>query len=165
MARSNAPATRCASFADLLRAGEMHRRRAALHGDFDGVAAIDRQLHLVQVRHLADRGRNDRRRRGTAGARLAEFAFHLADAAGEGGIDDAVERQVRGVRDHRDHVGELDAFLALRIERQLADLAARGEAVAAEQRESAARASGAMVRPAPRISSSIRRAIAWRLSR
>ena len=59
------------------------------------VAAVHRQLHLVQIGDLADRGRDDRRRRRAAGARLAEFGFDVAGLAGKGGVDHAVERQRR----------------------------------------------------------------------
>ena len=86
---------------DLLLAGEMHRRRAAHHGELDRIAAVHRKPHLVQLGDLADRGGDDRRRRGAAGARLAEFGFDRAGLAGEGGIDHAVERQRGSVRHHR----------------------------------------------------------------
>ena len=65
---------------------------------------------------------------------LANWNFDLAGAAGEGRIDERIERQRRGVGHHRDHVVELDALLAVGVERELADFAARGQAVAAEQR-------------------------------
>ena len=112
----------------------MHRRRAALHGEVDTVAALHRQLHLVQIGDLADRRGNDRGRRRTAGARLAEFGFNVAGLTGKGRVDHAVERQRRGIGHHRHHVGEFDGLLIFGVERELADFVARGEPVAAEQR-------------------------------
>ena len=79
-------------------------------------------------------GRDDAGRRAAAGQGLVELGLDLAGAAREGGVDERIERQRRGVGHHRDHVVELDPFLAARIEGELADLAARGEPVAAEQR-------------------------------
>ena len=113
----------------------MHRRGAALHGELDAFAGVHRELHLVQVRHLADGGGNDRRRRGAAGARLAEFAFHRAGVAGEGGIEHAVKRDVGSIRYDSQHVGEFDRLFAGGVKRELADFVARGEPVAADQRD------------------------------
>ena len=57
---------------------------------------------------------------------LENCASVSGGAAGEGRVDHAVERQRRSVGDHRDHVVQRDAILAVGIERELADLAARG---------------------------------------
>ena len=103
--------------------------------EFGRLALVHREPHLVQVGDMADRRRNDRRRRRAAGARLAEFGLDLSGLAGKSGIDHAVERQCGSVGHHRDNVGEFDRRPALRVERELADFAARGEAVAAEQRQ------------------------------
>ena len=63
---------------------------------------------------------------------------------------------VRGISHYRHYVGKLDAFLALCVKRELADLAARGEAVAAEQRQRARARFGRERQIRPRaISSSI----------
>src|SRR6516162_7657366 len=80
------------------------------------------------------RSRDDRARRRAGGARLAELDFELAGAPGEGGIDQAVERERRGVGDRRHDVFELHARLAAREQRELTNLMARREPIAAEQR-------------------------------
>jgi len=54
-------------------AREMHRRRAALHGEIRSNRRHRRELHLVQIGDLADRRRDDRRRRRAAGARFVEL--------------------------------------------------------------------------------------------
>jgi hypothetical protein len=56
----------------------------------------------------------------------------------KGGVDHAVERERGSIRHHGGDVDEFDALLALGIERELADLVARSEAVAAKQREQSA---------------------------
>ena len=116
-------------------AREMHRRRAAFHGELGAVAAVDGEPHLVQIGDMADGRRQDRRRGGAPGARLGEFGFGLAGAAGKRRIEHAVKRHLGRVRHHRHDVGELDALLAVGIKDELADLVARGEPVAAEQRD------------------------------
>jgi hypothetical protein len=81
-------------------------------GVADGSALLDRKPRHVQLRHLAQRGRDDRAGRGAGGARLAELRLELGGAPGKGGIDQPVERQGRGVGDHGHHVVELDLLLA-----------------------------------------------------
>ena len=112
----------------------MNERLDALDGIADRGALLDREPRLVQLRDLPQRSRDDRARCRAGGARLAELHFELAGAPGEGGIDQAVERQRRGVSDHRHHIFELDARLAAREQRELANLMARREPIAAEQR-------------------------------
>src|SRR5215468_3268565 len=106
----------------------------ALDRVVDRAALLDGKPRLVQLRDLPQRGRDDRARRRAGGARLAELHFELAGAPGEGGIDQAVERKRRGVSDHGHHVFDLDARLAAREQRELANLMARREPIAAEQR-------------------------------
>src|SRR5262249_61580204 len=99
-----------------------------------GPAGVDGKPRLVKLRALAQRSRDDRARRRAGGARLAELDFELAGAPGEGGIDQAVERERRGVGDRRHDVFELHARLAAREQRELTNLMARREPIAAEQR-------------------------------
>ena len=80
--------------ADRGLAAEMHRRRAALHGEFDRVAGFHRELHLVQVGHLADRGGDDRAGEAPPARALANSLSTSRGLAGEGGVDHAIERQV-----------------------------------------------------------------------
>ena len=112
----------------------MQERLDAAGGVADGSALLDRQPRHVQLRHLAQRGRDDCAGRGAGGARLAELRLELGGAARKGGIDQPVERQRRGVGDHGHDVVELDLVLAAGVERELAHLVARRQAVAAEQR-------------------------------
>ena len=69
-----------------------------------------------------------------AATALPNCDFEIGGLAGEGRVDHGVERQRRGVGDDREHVVERDALLAVGVERELADLAARGLPVAADQR-------------------------------
>ena len=151
--------------ADQLLAREMHRRRAALHGEVDRVAAVDGEPHLVQVGDLADRRRHDRRRRRAAGARLAEFSFDIGRAAGERRIEHAVERQRPTRRTpppsrRRARCAPCPGRKARACGSRCARRAGRRRAATS----SAARASGAMVSSAARISSSISRPASRSLS-
>src|SRR5262249_41544132 len=74
-------------------AAEMNERLDALGRVADRGALLDGKPRLVQLRDLAQRSRDDHARRRAGGARLAELAFELAGAPGEGGIDQAVERR------------------------------------------------------------------------
>jgi hypothetical protein len=100
----------------------------------DGSAVLDRKPRLVQLRHLAQRCRDDGARCRPGGTRLAELDFELACAPGEGGVDQAVERERRRVGDDRHHVVELHPRLAACEQRELAHLMAGRQSVAAEQR-------------------------------
>src|SRR5262249_62187391 len=115
----------------------MNERLDALDGIADRDALLDREPRLMQLRDLPQRRRDDRARRCAGRARLAELHFELARAPGEGGIDQAVERKRRGVGDHGHDIFELDARLAAREQRELANLMARREPIAAEQRNKA----------------------------
>ena len=55
-------------------------------------------------------------------------------AAREGGVDERSSASAEASATTAMHVVELDVALAARVERELADFAARGEPVAAEQR-------------------------------
>src|SRR5262249_22449749 len=112
----------------------MNERLDALDGIADRDALLDREPRLMQLRDLAQRSRDDRARRRAGGAGLAELHFELARASGESGIDQTVQRQPRGVRDQAHHIFEPDARLAGREQRELANLMARREPIAAEQR-------------------------------
>ena len=95
--------------------------------------------------HRADEGpRGDAR-----DLRLGELGLELRGVARERRIDDPVEREVGRIGHDREHVVELDRVLAARVQRELADLAARG---AGGRRRAAAPA-----RRAPRARSSARR--------
>src|SRR5258708_33048099 len=109
----------------------MNERLDALDGIADRDALLDREPRLVQLRDLPQRSRDDRARRRAGGARLAELHFEFAGAPGEGGIEQAVERQRRGGTDPRHHIFGLDARLAAREQRELATLMARREPHAA----------------------------------
>src|SRR5712675_2072072 len=97
-------------------------------GDFGAV--LDRKARAVELRDLAQRRADDHARIGAGGARLGELGLDLAGAAREGGVDRAVERQRRAVSHDRQHVVDVDRLVAVRIERELADLVARGAAAA-----------------------------------
>ena len=85
---------------------------------------------------------------GAGDHRLGEFGLDQVRLAGKGAIDDRIELHLGGVGHDRHHVVERHLALAMREQRELAQFVARGLAVAAEQRISAARASGAMRRVA-----------------
>ena len=59
--------------------------------------------------------------------------FEIGGPSGEGIVDDGIERQFGSVRPHRDDIVQRDLAFAVRIQSQLADFIARGEAVAADQ--------------------------------
>src|SRR5262245_18351286 len=112
----------------------MNERLDTLGCRADRGAPLERKPRLVQLRDLPQRSRDDRARRRAGGARLAELDFELAGAPGEGGIAQLVERKRRGVGDRRHDIFELYARLAAREQRELANLVARRQSIAAEQR-------------------------------
>src|SRR5262249_25916728 len=119
---------------DRALAAEMNERLDALGRVADRGALLDRKPRLVQLRDLPQRSRDDRTRRRAGGARLAELDFELAGAPGEGGIDQGVERKRRSAGARRHDIFELHARLAAREQRELANLVARRQSIAAEQR-------------------------------
>src|SRR5262249_53550603 len=82
-----------------------------------------------------DGGGQGGRRGGAGGARLGELELDVGGLAREGGVEQRIKRERGGVGRHRDHVVELDAVTAAGIERELRDLAARGQPIAAEGRQ------------------------------
>ena len=88
----------------------------------------------MQLRKLALRGKEDRADRAAGGAHLGELRLELGRPAGEGGIDQFVERQRRSVGYDGGHIVDVDFAAPAGIERELAQLVARGGAIAAEKR-------------------------------
>ena len=82
---------------------------------------------------MALRGGEDHAGIGAGGERLGELGFHQLRIAGEGAVDDRVDLEVGGVRDHRRHIVQRHLAGAVGIERQLAQLVARRLAVAAQR--------------------------------
>src|SRR5262245_62599983 len=111
----------------------MDERLDASGGLADRGALVNGKLGPMQLRAVPQRVRQDWAGPRAGRAYLAELRFELAGAAGERGIDHAVDRQRRGVGGHRHDVIQLDARLAAREQRELADFMARRETIAAEQ--------------------------------
>ena len=95
---------------------------------------FDRRAPFVQLRELALRGEKDRADGAAGGARLGKLRLELGRAAGECRVNEVVERQRRSVGDDGGHLIDADRAAAGGVEDELAQLAARSGAVAAEQR-------------------------------
>src|SRR4029079_2199337 len=88
---------------------------------------------LVQRADVALRRKKDRANAGAGIARLAEEELDIHGFSREGRVDQLVDRERGGIRDYRPYIVDLDPLLAARIERELADLAARRETIAAQE--------------------------------
>ena len=117
---------------DQILAPEVHRRLQRI--DRESPAGFDRRAPFVQLRELALRGEEDRADGAAGGARLGKLRLELGRAAGERRVNEFVERQRRSVGDDGGHLVDADRAAAGGVEDELAQLAARSGAVAAEQR-------------------------------
>ena len=115
-------------------ARKMQARISALEHGRGRRAVGDRERRFVQPRGLALRGGDDHAGIGAGDHGFGKFAFDHLGPAGKGAVDDRIELQLGRIGDDRHHVVERDLALAMGIERELAQLVARGLAVAAEQR-------------------------------
>ena len=107
--------------------------RRSITAEADG-AALDLEAQRMQPLDLAQRRADDRDRRGAGDQRLGEFLLDVGELAGEGRVDQRVERERGGIRHDRHDVVDLDRAPGRAHRAQLAQLGARGAAVAAEQR-------------------------------
>ena len=91
-----------------------HFRRAS--------CALEIEAQAVEQRHVADRGAKDDACRNSGSLSLGERSERRFGVARRRGIDRIIERERRGVGDHRLHVGEPDALVSGREQHQLVEL-------------------------------------------